>query len=46
MIDGIRNKLQIKAYPFDSYWLDIGRDDDYQMANKDFINKKKELLKI
>ena len=35
MIDGIRNNLKIKAYLFDSYWLDIGRDDDYQMANED-----------
>jgi NDP-sugar pyrophosphorylase family protein len=41
MIDGIKKKLKIKAYPFDSYWLDIGRDDDYQKANEDFISKKR-----
>lgn len=24
------------AYPFDGYWLDIGRPEDYERANRDF----------
>ena len=30
----IQKNLKIKAYPHTSFWLDIGRDDDYQKANK------------
>ena len=44
MIDGIRKGLKIKGYPHDSYWLDIGRDDDYQMANRDYIEKKERFI--
>ena len=39
----INNKIQIKTYLYDGYWLDIGRPDDYEKANLDidkinFIN--------
>jgi len=44
MIDGIKKGLQIRAYPHDSYWLDIGRDDDYKVANRDYIEKKDKFL--
>ena len=30
---GARQKMQ--AYPYDGYWLDIGRPDDYEVANQD-----------
>ena len=30
----IQKNLKIKAYLHTSFWLDIGQDDDYQMANK------------
>lgn len=36
MIDGIRDKLNIKVSPFEGYWLDIGRPDDYEYADQNF----------
>lgn len=36
MLDGIKNGLKIKINPFTGYWLDIGRPDDYQLANENF----------
>lgn len=36
MLDGIRNGVNIKINPFDGYWLDIGRPDDYEYADKNF----------
>jgi len=40
MIDGIKSKLKIKAYPHSSYWLDVGRKDDYEKANEDYFKGK------
>ena len=31
----INNKIQIKTFLYDGYWLDIGRPDDYEKANLD-----------
>ena len=36
MNDGIRDGLKIEAVPFDGYWLDIGRPEDYESANERF----------
>lgn len=36
MLDGIRNGDNIKINPFDGYWLDIGRPDDYEYADQNF----------
>jgi len=36
MIDGIKNKDKIFVKPFDGYWLDIGRPEDYENANENF----------
>lgn len=44
MVDGINKGLKIKAFPHDSYWLDIGRADDYKTANKDYAEKKEKFL--
>ncbi|MFX0047386.1 MAG: sugar phosphate nucleotidyltransferase [Candidatus Hermodarchaeota archaeon] len=46
MIDGIKNRMKIKAFPHDSYWLDIGRDDDFQQANEDYLKNKKKILSL
>lgn len=46
MIDGIKKKMKIKSFPHDSYWLDIGRDDDFQQANEDYIKNKKKMLSL
>jgi NDP-sugar pyrophosphorylase family protein len=31
-------------YPFSGYWLDIGRYEDYHLANQEFDEKKSEFL--
>ncbi|MFX0141655.1 MAG: sugar phosphate nucleotidyltransferase, partial [Candidatus Hodarchaeota archaeon] len=46
IIDAIKKKLKIKAYPHNSYWLDIGCNDDYEKANEYYINNKEKILKI
>jgi NDP-mannose synthase len=35
---------KVVAYPFDGYWMDLGRPDDYEQANKDFSNMKLQFL--
>jgi NDP-sugar pyrophosphorylase family protein len=37
MLDGLANKHNIDIRPFSGYWLDIGRPDDYQYADENFI---------
>ena len=44
MRDLIERASPPAAYPFDGYWLDIGRPDDYDQANQDFSVLKDELL--
>lgn len=36
MLDGLRNKNKINIYPFDGFWLDIGRPEDYENADRNF----------
>ena len=36
MLDAIKKGLRLEARPFDGYWLDIGRPEDYDLANQDF----------
>lgn len=36
MLDGLASGLAIKVAPFDGFWLDIGRPDDYQYADEHF----------
>jgi NDP-mannose synthase len=43
MLDGIRNGLKMVARPFDGYWLDIGRPEDYETANANFEEIKSRL---
>jgi NDP-mannose synthase len=35
---------KVVAYPFDGYWMDLGRPDDYEQANQDFNNMKLQFL--
>ena len=35
---------KVIAYPFDGYWMDLGRPDDYQKANEDFNAMKLQFL--
>ncbi len=41
----INNHEKINGYIFDGYWLDIGRHDDYERANKEIGNIYDELFK-
>jgi NDP-sugar pyrophosphorylase family protein len=34
------DKENVTVYPFDGYWLDIGRPDDYSQAIDDFDSIK------
>jgi len=36
MLDMIAQKEEVQAYPFDGYWLDIGRPDDYEKAGHEY----------
>jgi len=36
MLDSIKGRHRVKVRPFDGYWLDIGRPDDYEYANENF----------
>lgn len=36
MLDGLKNGQGIDIRPFDGYWLDIGRPDDYEFADENF----------
>ena len=37
---------QVGYYPFDGYWLDIGRHEDYSRASQEFDEKKSEFFSI
>jgi len=43
MLDGIRDGLKMMARPFDGYWLDIGRPEDYETADANFAEIKARL---
>lgn len=36
ILDGIKNNQKIEAMPFDGFWLDIGRGQDYDYANENY----------
>jgi NDP-mannose synthase len=40
MLDGIRDGLKMTARPFDGYWVDIGRPEDYEAADTEFAALK------
>jgi NDP-mannose synthase len=43
MIDGIQKGQKLVAKPFDGFWLDIGRPDDYDIANENYEDVKLKL---
>jgi NDP-sugar pyrophosphorylase family protein len=45
MHDMLRAGEKVAVKPYDGYWLDIGRPDDYRQAIEDFENKKHILLR-
>jgi len=42
MLDGIRDGLRLEGVPVSGYWLDIGRPEDYDIANQEFGRLKEE----
>lgn len=44
ILNAIRDKIKIKAYLHDSFWLDIGSNSDYEKANDYFLENRKEFL--
>ncbi len=43
MIDGIRKGQKLIAKPFNGFWMDIGRPDDYDSANENYEEIKAKL---
>jgi len=46
IINAINNKLKIKAFIHDSYWLDIGCNSDYRKANEYFLKNRHQFLAL
>jgi NDP-sugar pyrophosphorylase family protein len=34
----------VEGYPFDGYWRDLGRQEDYQEAQEDFSHMREQIL--
>ncbi|MCT9092404.1 sugar phosphate nucleotidyltransferase [Streptomyces sp. ASQP_92] len=45
VLDLLKAQTPPHAYPFEGYWLDIGRPDDYDRANAEFTTHRSLLLK-
>ena len=43
MIDGIRNHTKIGVKPFEGFWLDLGRPEDFDIANEKYEELKPKL---
>jgi NDP-sugar pyrophosphorylase family protein len=39
----LQDGVPVNYYPFNGYWLDIGRHDDYAQASEEFNSIKGEL---
>lgn len=37
MLYMLEKKIPVNVYPYEGYWLDIGRPDDYEKANDDLV---------
>jgi NDP-sugar pyrophosphorylase family protein len=44
MLDGIACGMNLQAYPYAGYWLDIGRPEDFDLANEEFAAMRSRLL--
>lgn len=40
----VKNQQKVNAYPFEGYWLDIGRHDDYETAMQTFAENRQAFL--
>jgi mannose-1-phosphate guanylyltransferase len=46
MLDQIRAGRSPQSYKFSGYWLDIGRPDDYDRAQTEFVTRREDLLPL
>jgi len=44
MLDQLSLERAPRSFAFDGYWLDIGRPDDYDRANNEFVQRRSQLL--
>jgi NDP-sugar pyrophosphorylase family protein len=44
MLACLAGGVDVRAYPYAGYWLDIGRPDDYEQANRDFPEIREKLF--
>ena len=40
----LADEKPVTAYPFDGYWQDLGRPDDYEQAVEDFEHMRTQFL--
>jgi NDP-sugar pyrophosphorylase family protein len=40
----VKDGLKVVGYPFEGYWMDLGRPDDYEQAVEDFDKMKTQFL--
>jgi NDP-sugar pyrophosphorylase family protein len=45
MLELLEREQEVRSYPYDGYWLDLGRPDDYEIAVRDFSEMRSEFLK-
>ena len=45
MLELLQRKQAVRSYPYDGYWLDLGRPDDYEIAVRDFSKMRSKFLK-
>ncbi len=41
----LKEKMPVNVYPFNGYWLDIGRPDDYEIAIQQFASHREQFIK-
>src|SRR5262249_31063622 len=45
VLDLLKTEENVKVYPYEGYWLDIGRPDDYERAIEDYSRGASRFLK-
>ncbi len=45
MLELLERRELVRSYPYDGYWLDLGRPEDYETAVQDFSRMRKEFLR-
>jgi NDP-sugar pyrophosphorylase family protein len=40
----LAKQIPINVFPYDGFWLDIGRPEDYDLANNELLNRINEIV--